>query len=145
MVQCISPSLEPFRFLFLFLWFSFLLLLLFIYLFIFLSLSPPGKKYWQELIGQQISQEEGFLEATKPEPTQNVQCIWRESCPMGLAQNLTFGPISYCEIVGTFNMDLDPLHFPLKWRVSPSWQDLFEKYISRVKNVTAHNLTQYQS
>ena len=39
--------------------------------------------------------------------------------------------------------DLDPLHFPLKWRLSISRAGSFSK-ISMVKNVTAHNLTQYQ-
>ena len=36
--------------------------------------------------------------------------------------------------------DLDPLHFPLKWRLSISWAGSFSK-ISVVKNGTAHNLT----
>ena len=37
--------------------------------------------------------------------------------------------------------DLNP--FPLKWRLSISWTESFSK-ILMVKNVTAHNLTQYQ-
>ena len=37
----------------------------------------------------------------------------------------------------------ESLNFPLKWRLSISWTESFSK-ILMVKNVTAHNLTQYQ-